>query len=370
MLLIIIIIRTILGRGFIMYEKFHTFGRTILLGLIFIFAGAANCNAEEKKEKEPTFSGLVGLGNNSYLVIHDFKGNEAKKSRFGRIDVTSQDPLVYKYVPFQFDNSLQKDIKPGANDLESICIVEDPEGINPEKDGLDILVAESGSWNYPSLKKGPLYETGQIYHLRFDGDYFYQDATFDLPGVVDGYDEFGEKNKTKVYGDQYEGMLCHRTGNQVLVILGERGGSDVFKNGYIRWFKLNLSSDTYDDPNRIITRSGKAGKEVIIPPAIKGKTIGSIADLALCGDSIWASATLEDETTEPTTCGSVIYKLGTFHPDLEIPVTIKPEGPTKTFPFKVEGLWRISEPGFTGLCDFAAVTDEETKGEFLIIKFN
>ncbi|MCH8347838.1 MAG: hypothetical protein IH901_05000, partial [Proteobacteria bacterium] len=171
-------------------------------------------------------------------------------------------------------------------------------------------------------------------------------------------------------GDQFEGMLFHREGDQVLVILGERGGSKAFKNGYLRWMKLNLLSDTYDDPNRIITRDGKTGIEVVIPPAIKGNTTRGIADLVLCGNSIWASATFEDETTTPKTFGSVIYKLGTLNHKLDIPITVNPEGPTKTFPLKVEGLWRISEPGFTGLCDFAAVTDEETKGEFLIIKFN
>ncbi|MCH8348406.1 MAG: hypothetical protein IH901_07955, partial [Proteobacteria bacterium] len=182
-----------------MFENISTFGRlgrTILLGLIFMIAGAANCNGEKGvEEKEPTFSGVIGLGENSYLVIHDFKGHERDEPRFGFITVTSSVPLKYNYTPFDVAKQ-KKQLDPLPADLESICVIEDESFPNPGKNGLDILVAESGSWNYPNLPGPPYYETGQIYHLRFDGEYFYQDATFDLPRVVDGYNDFAKPNET------------------------------------------------------------------------------------------------------------------------------------------------------------------------------
>lgn len=107
-----------------------------------------------------------------------------------------------------------------SSDLESICKI-------PGKTN-EYFIAESGNW------KGDI---GRIFHIQVD--------TTKLSAKVLGITKLPYKNinNIELVGDQYEAMTClPYNESERILMLGERGGSEVNPKGIIRWGVYNLST--------------------------------------------------------------------------------------------------------------------------------
>lgn len=221
-------------------------------------------------------SGMEQVGDCSYLVVYDLK-NYSNGIRLGLISVTGESLSV---APIKV-HSWGADGK--VNDLESICSV--PGRAN------EFLVAEAGNW------QGVF---GRIFHIRVDFEGMQASVLGSVLYPQLHVNDFG------VTGDQYEGMLCFPFDeNRRIVVLAERGGSEVFAHGIVRWGILDLDDHTFDLSGR-----GMQGIEVDIPGDWSDPgTKRDITDLHIDAEGgIWGVASEDQGDAGPFY--SVIYKLG------------------------------------------------------------
>lgn len=255
------------------------------------------------------YSGMATHGHGSYLVVHDTKGHK-DDPRLGLLEITPDDGTCYR--PLDVADWKHPDGR--SSDLESACAL-------PGRSG-ELLVAESGSW------KG---RVGRVFHVRVAEGRAEVLEAYELPLFVD--------NSEDQEGDNFEGMVCvgldRLDDDQVLVILGERGGSEAYETGLLRWGTLDLgreSLDWYED--------GRATLPVTAPGSWPGRVSKrDISDLyADSGGALWAVASAEAGDNGPFR--SVVYRLGKVTEDAGQPVELEqhPSAAWTVDGFKIEAL--------------------------------
>jgi len=220
-------------------------------------------------------SGMVQISDNQYLTVYDLKRFE-DGPRMGLVTILPDD---LKVEPLEVTGWDETGI---SSDLESICVI-------PGKAN-QFLMAESGAWQE---------NTGRIFHVRLD--------TSNCTVTVLGHFNIPEihPNDFGVVGDQYEAMLClPYEEEKVIVVLGERGGSEVNPKGIIRWGVADLES--YE---LAIEGAGLKGIQVSAPGEWTQETHRHITDFFIDEKGFLWTAGCED-VGDLGPFYSVIYKVG------------------------------------------------------------
>ncbi|MFP8487969.1 hypothetical protein ACKGJO_02630 [Gracilimonas sp. Q87] len=270
-------------------------GSLVLLGFLMV-----SCNSEsegiqpaEEQLNLMAISGMDRINDGSYLSVYDLKSFE-EGNRVGIIEV-SEDIGINVY-PVKVTHWQHED---GAgSDLESVC------GLHNRDN--EFLIAESGKWDG---------KFGRMFHLKLTGDSTSYEAQ--VLGVLD-LPEFDAKGPQDNAGDEIEGLACISTQtDNVMVLLGERGGSSAYPNGLIRWAEADLS-----DYSLNWSEKGRKGVEVNAPGNwVDDKKNRDISALYIDGgNSLWATASEELGDNGPF--NSLIYKVGTVQVDDQIPIRL------------------------------------------------
>ncbi|GGG05085.1 hypothetical protein GCM10011344_01810 [Dokdonia pacifica] len=221
-------------------------------------------------------SGMEQLDDQSYVVVYDIK-NFKEGTRLALIHVTDE---TIQVTPIAISGWGDEGI---SSDLESICKI-------PGKTN-EYVIAESGNW------KGNL---GRIFHIRID--------TTQHSATILGITKlpFKNLNTPELVGDQYESMAClPYSETERILILGERGGSEINPRGNIKWGIYNLMTHQLQ-----FSDAGIKGITVNAPghwTYLKNKR--DITDLHIDAEgNIWAAAS--EDTSDVGPFYSVIYQLG------------------------------------------------------------
>lgn len=273
-------------------------------------------------------SGMEKIGDQSYLVVYDVKSYKTG-TRMAMLQLTDED---IKVSPIQISGWDEEGI---SSDLESICKI-------PGKAN-DYFIAEAGNW------EGGI---GRIFHIQVD--------TTTLSGKILGTTKLPYRNinTLELVGDQYESMLClpYSVSERILV-LGERGGSNVNPRGIIRWGVYNLETHQLK-----FSDEGMQGIPLNAPghwSDEKGKR--DLTDLHIdTKGGIWASAS--EDISEVGPFYSTIYKIGDVDTtNKERPFNIYSDFPKwEAIPgFKIEAL---SGPSNNINCTHSFGTEDEIYG--------
>lgn len=219
------------------------------------------------------FSGMVQVDSDSYLIVLDKKVYE-DGDRVGILKIAKGEPPSFS--PLRIDDWKHSDGQ--ASDLESVCRV-------PGRDH-EYLLAEAGYWED---------QYGRIFHIKSDGNTASVINVYRIPKIVG--------RKEGVDGDNFEGMVCFDKNNNIYVVLGERGGSRNYKNGYLRIGVLG-----YSESSLSWSEYASRALEVAAPGNWNNaKSKRSISDLYLDKNGIiWAVATEDAGNEGPFK--SVVYK--------------------------------------------------------------
>ena len=233
-------------------------------------------------------SGMAQIDGNSWLVVHDALSFE-NGPRMSIITLSADAAPVLH--PVTVDSWQDADGR--ASDLEALCPV-------PSRPG-EYLMAESGTWQG---------KNGRLFHLRLDASTKQAIilGVMKLPVLAD--------NKPHQVGDQYEGLACSKgTDGRLLLLLGERGGSQRFPDGVIRWGVLDL-----DRHELQFTGKGLEGVKINAPGKWKNRlTNRDISDMYISPEGIiWLSAAEDNGDNGPFT--SVIYSPGRISGNFSLPV--------------------------------------------------
>lgn len=250
----------------------------------------SSCSMNQEKFLSPVgYSGMAQIDPNTYIVVHDIKGYK-EGNRLGIIKV--QKGKKPEYTPIKV-SSCWKHPDGKSSDLESICKIP---GHTSE-----FFAAESGYWEG---------KNGRLFHLELNGNSAEILNVYQLPLFKD--------NNRGQEGDNFEGMVCILLNNgQILVVLGERGGSSAYKTGGLRFgiFDYVQKSLIWESMEKGLTGVLAPGKWV--KPGFKR----DISDLYVSKDGgLWAVATEDDGDEGPFR--SVIYKVATLDYSLENPVKL------------------------------------------------
>jgi len=280
--------------------------------ILFIFACCTSSKSlpvskADSKKLDVGSSGMAQVNSNSFLAVYDLKSFE-KGVRLGLIQTYADSIRVH---PVRVS-----DWKSGENipsDLEGITKVSGRED--------EYLICESGNWQG---------EQGRIFHMKLN----LQGRSAEVLGIIQL--PMQKRNDFNLVGDQYEGIAnFHLAEDRFTVLLAERGGSDAYPNGILRWGEIDLSSYTIS-----FAKEGLKGIEIESPGSWKSETNKrDLTDLFVDQEGvIWASASQDLSDSGPF--HSVIYKLGNMTSQSDIPVNIS-EGLQlyKEFPsYKIEAL--------------------------------
>nr|VFJ92316.1 MAG: Esterase-like activity of phytase [Candidatus Kentron sp. LFY] len=216
-------------------------------------------------------SGMEEFKPDSYLVVADKKGDE-DGYRVGILKTKNGSKL--EFSPLKITDWKHSDGQ--ASDLESACRV-------PGKSN-EFLLAESGYWER---------KYGRIFHIEINTNGALVKNVFHIPGSKDGVD-----------GDNFEGMVCIEKDDSIFVILGERGESSSYKNGYLRIGILDYSNSQLS-----WSKYSNNPVEIVAPGHWNNpQSKRSISDLYLDKQGvIWAVAT-EDAENDEGPFRSIIYK--------------------------------------------------------------
>ncbi|MFC4634242.1 hypothetical protein ACFO3O_10010 [Dokdonia ponticola] len=252
-------------------------------------------------------SGMEQIDDQSYLVVYDIKKHK-EGTRLAMVQITDE---TIQVSPIRISGWNEGG---RSNDLESICKI--PGTTN------EYLMAESGNW------EGKL---GRIFHIRVN--------TTTLSAQVLGTTQLPYKdiNTLELVGDQYESMMCLLySESERILMLAERGGSEINPRGNIKWGIYNLSTHklTFSD-------AGIKGITVNAPGNwTDEKNKRDITDLHMDAEGgIWAAAS--EDTTDVGPFYSVIYKLGQLTTsNKKQPLTVYPDFThwTPVAGFKIEAL--------------------------------
>lgn len=252
-------------------------------------------------------SGMEQIDRDSYLVVQDKKFYE-DGARLGMLKIRKGKSPTYS--PVAVGDWKHEDGR--ASDLESVCSL-------PGKDS-EYLLAESGYWDG---------DFGRIFHVKHRGATAEVLHVYHLPKIKGN-------SKDGPDGDNFEGMACIRDGDTFFVVIGERGGSDAYRNGVLRigvldYGKSSLSWDTYSHMAIDIAAPGNWDCS---------RARRSICDLHLDqGGVLWAVATEDKSDDGPFR--SVIYKAATVsiqNSDISVIPIAKKQASWVIEGFKVESL--------------------------------
>jgi hypothetical protein len=239
------------------------------------------------------FSGMVKTGKDQYLAVYDRK-NKSTDERLGRITIAKEGTFHQPIAVADW-----KGERP--NDLEGVCRL--PSG--------EFLAAESGV-REEQLKDEtePKPRYGRLFRLALSGD------GAEVRQVYAGAKVLISTKAGK--GDDYEGLLCVPSGNKILIVQGERGGSKPYPHGVLRWGWLDLQKDELT-----FAADGLSGLEVKTPTKdLPGTERRDIADLYAGKDGIiWAAAATDGGDSGPFR--SYIYKLGKLQPEQNPPIALE-----------------------------------------------
>ena len=248
---------------------------------------AAPARAEEPKPHYVEgFSDMVKVGKADYLVVYDRKSNKPDAPRIARVTVKKEGLVI---VPIAVTDWKHADGP--SNDLETLCLL--PSG--------DFLAAESGT------------REGQF------GRLFRFGITDDKAEIKKVYAEPRLRESTKEgKGDDFEGLVCAPTGDKILLVFGERGGSKPYPQGFVRWGWLDLTQDTVSYP-----AEGLAGLELKLPgPWNRPEEQRDVGALFLDkSGNLWTVATEDAGDSGPFR--SEIIKIGRVDPSQKIPVILQ-----------------------------------------------
>lgn len=260
-------------------------------------------------ERVEGFSGMVKTGKGQYLVVHDMK-MKSTEPRLGWLTIV-KDGTYYQPVAVADWKGDR------ANDLEGVCQL--PSG--------EFLAAESGVREETAEGGQPQAKFGRIFRLAVKGD------QAEVRGTYAGAKVLISTKQGK--GDDYEGLLCIPTGNKILIVQGERGGSKPYPHGVLRWGWLDLAKDELTFP-----AEGLAGLPVITPTQnLPGTERRDIADLHATADgTVWAVGATDGGDSGPFR--SYVYKIGRLQPDQVPPIALEKDlSPAWTIDgFKTEAL--------------------------------
>ena len=256
--------------------------------------------AQHKLISELTgLSAMSKVDDDNYLLVHDTKN-------FQSVDESKIPHAQVSLFSFGLDKFpiLQKIVFPSwktidqfPNDLESICKL--------EKRKNEYLLIEAGDW------KG---RKGRIYYVRVDLNAKRGKVvnTIELPLFHSNTNE-----PEDIVGDQYEGCLClEQEDGTVVLVLAERGGSEHYPQGEIKWGKLDLTGKQFSFSASVPLKVDAPGNW------IDGSKNRDITDLYVDDENrIWASAA--EENGDFGSLYSVIYKLGSITEDPENPVKLE-----------------------------------------------
>lgn len=219
------------------------------------------------------FSGMEKITSDTYLIVQDKKVYE-DGNRVGILKIIKgAEP---SYSPLTIND--WKHPNGQASDLESVC------KIPGEKN--EFLLAEAGYWEG---------KYGRIFHIKLEGVSASVLNVYSVPQIIGSAEG--------VDGDNFEGMVCFKKNKTIYVLLGERGGSKIYKNGYLR-------IGIFDHSKSILSweKFRNSSIEIEAPgswTSVKSKR--SISDLTLDeNDIIWAVAT--EDAGDEGPFKSVIYK--------------------------------------------------------------
>ena len=280
------------------------------------------------------FSGLVLVEDEIYLGIHDTKSFE-DAVRLSLFDVQQQSERPVTVEDWEHAEGR-------SSDLEAGCAV--PGRAN------EFLVAESGDW------KG---QYGRVFHLRLN----VTSSTAQVLGVADF--PTWASNSEDATGDQFEGLTClGLEDDRVLLLLGERGGSEKFVHGRLRWATLNLDTHALS-----FTDVGSAGLELNAPGAWTDDTLNrDIAALHLDEEGqLWVAATEDFGDDGPFR--SVVYRAGTVTANVEATVALLPSfSVARMLPgVKIEAIAR-APASLAGFALAIGTEDENLGGTWRIIR--
>ena len=262
-----------------------------------------------KLERVEGFSGMVKTGKNQYLVVHDIKSKSAAP-RLGRLVIAKEGTF---YQPIEVADWKGE----RANDLESVCRL--PSG--------EFLAAESGVREEQEEGAEPKEKFGRLFRIAITGD------TAEVRAAYAGAKVTISNKKGK--GDDYEGLLCIPSGNRILIVQGERGGSKPYPHSLLRWGWLDLEKDQLTFP-----AEGLAGLPVVPPTKdLPGTERRDIADLYADEKGVvWAAGATDGGDQGPFR--SYVYKLGQLQPERNPPIALEKDlSPLWTIDgFKTEAL--------------------------------
>ncbi len=297
-----------------------------------LIAFLAACSEPAATPSAGGISGMAQIDDSRYLFVRDLKGFESG-ARLGVIELSDgQNYSVTDVAEVDWQHN-----DGPASDLEAACPV-------PGVDG-EFLLLESGHWEG---------RHGRLFRISLtQSDNTYSAAVghvFELP-------EFDPKGPGDP-GDEMEGLACaSQSDGRVLVILGERGGSDAYPSGLLRWFTIDLG-----DNSESWTDTGRTGLEVDAPGCWDDpRTNRDISALHVHSDgSLWAAAA--EDLSDSGPFSSIVYQLGSVQPDEQIPVQLNEQFRIHSVlsGFKVEAL----APGTPGIpeASFAVGTEDEIFG--------
>ena len=303
----------------------------ILVAIVALTA-CADRSAPTVSVETGGISGMAPIDGTRYLAVRDLKGFETG-SRLRVIEIRPGRPYTVTDVA---DIDWSHPDGP-ASDLEAMCAIPDRAS--------EYFLLESGHWEG---------RNGRLFHIRLNRDEDGYNArvvrVIELP-------EFDSKGPGDP-GDEMEGLACGARGDdEVLLILGERGGSDPYPAGLLRWFAADLERQTES-----WTEAGRTGVIVDAPgewsdPA-KNRDISA---LHLRPDgSLWAAAA--DDLSDEGPFNSIVYRLGAVAPDEEMPIRLDEAFAIHDVVsgFKVEAL--TSGPSNISNSGFAIGTEDESFG--------
>jgi len=297
--------------------------RWFQLGLALVMALAALSAEAKPKRLHDGLSGIAKVGDRTFIGALDRKAPDTRPRLF-RIEVA--DDMSQRAEALEVDWG-----SAGIpSDVEAVCAL-------PGRTG-EVLVLESGQ-----LGSARLIHVGGV--LDPTGAHVEGAAELPLPPGATS--------------QNLEGLACAPIDDgHVLVVVGERGGSEEHPHGSLRWARFDLAASAlaWDDAgNRGLTLRRPDGWE----PNPEARAIG---DLYLDEHgALWAAATLDPEG-DVGPFRSVVYRAGTVDAKRKRPVELaaRARGAWQLDGFKIEGL--AAPPKAPPEAAFSIATEDEDYG--------
>lgn len=223
------------------------------------------------------FSGMEKIDDSKFLVVFD-KKNFQDGNRLAILSINQEK----SYELDEIEVKDWKHVEGRGNDLESVCMVPGSEN--------EYLLAESGCWEG---------DFGRIFYVELIDKTIKVKKVYQLPAI-------SSSGKNNPEGDNFEGIACVKSKNDLYILLGERGGTVRFPNGLIRVGILKEEANEIDWQ----TYADKTFEAKLPKSVGTFSMMRTITDLHLDIDGrIFASAAIDASDIGPYK--SFVYQLGT-----------------------------------------------------------